>query len=63
MDGKYLIPKIRFQKVVREIAGDYTYFDDGLSKNFRWEIDALVALQMMTEHLLIMMFEMTFVSS
>jgi len=61
MDDSVLIPKKRFVAVVREIAylikeewGATSHFDG----EWRWEADALVALQSMTEHIIIMFFEM-----
>jgi histone H3/H4 len=54
MDGRCLLSKLGFSRVVREIAGGAV-----LGAEYRWESDALVALQMATEHIMIMMFELT----
>ena len=54
MDGCCLLSKISFSRVVREIAGGAV-----LGAEYRWENDALVALQMATEHIMVMMFELT----
>ena len=64
MDDSVLIPKKRFVAVVREIA--YLIKDEwGVTSHFngewRWEADALVALQSMTEYIVIMLFEMWYV--
>jgi len=62
----FLIPQTRFQRLVREIQQGPALVKD-LNSNthcqFRWERDALVALQMMAEHILILYFEMTYPSS
>ena len=64
MDESVLIPKKRFRAVVREITylikrdwGGASHFEG----EWRWESDALVALQSMTEHIVIMLFEMWYV--
>src|SRR5436190_7872021 len=56
MDGRYLIAKRNFSHVVREIAHDAA--TGGAEHCF--ESDALVALQMATEHIMIMIFELTY---
>ena len=48
-----LLPFTSFSRLVREIAEDY-------GRHLLWERDALVALQMMTEHIMVMIFEMTY---
>jgi histone H3/H4 len=48
----FLIPQSRFKKVACEVLQDFNH-------QLRFERDALVALQTMTEHVLIMLFEMT----
>jgi len=66
-----LIPQTRFHRLVREIAADvkdefeFAFSGVGASNGrwageYRWEKDALIALQMMTEHVLIMFFGMTY---
>ena len=52
MADKLLIPQASFHRVVKEVC---LHYHQGL----RWERDALVALQMFTEHILTMFFEMT----
>jgi len=56
MDGRCLIGKRNFSRVVREIARDVA---TGGAEH-RFESDALVALQMATEHIMIMIFELTY---
>ena len=56
MDGRCLIGKRNFSRVVREIARDVA--TGGHEHHF--ESDALVALQMATEHIMIMIFELTY---
>jgi len=56
MDGRCLIAKRNFSRVVREIAHDAA---TGGAEH-RFESDALVALQMATEHIMIMIFELTY---
>jgi histone H3/H4 len=57
-----LIPFQPFVRLVREITADMrtipTVFGD-----YRWEKDALVCLQTFAEHILVMIFEMTYGSS
>ena len=71
MDESMLIPQARFRRLVREIAADvkeefdFAFSGVGASSGhwadeYRWEKDALIALQMMTEHVLIMFFGMTY---
>jgi len=64
MDESVWIPKKRFGAVVREIAylikrdwGGASHFEG----EWRWESDALVALQSMTELIVIMLFVMWYV--
>ena len=56
MDGRCLIGKHNFSRVVREIACDMATKGSKL----HFESDALVALQMATEHIMIMIFELTY---
>jgi len=56
MDGRYLIGKRSFSRVVREIAREVMTG----SVEHRFENDALVALQMAAEHIMIMIFELTY---
>jgi len=58
MAGQCLLPFKAFSNLVREIAFDAKTVPD----EHRWERDALVCLQMFTEHILIMIFEMTYSS-
>ena len=55
MDGHCLIGKLSFSRLVREIANEVAERAD-----LRFESDALVALQMTTEHIMIMMFELMY---
>ena len=55
MDGRCLIGKLSFSRLVREIANEVAERAD-----LRFESDALVALQMATEHIMIMMFELMY---
>src|SRR5579859_1676234 len=48
-----LIPFTSFARLVREITDD-------CKRGLRWERDAIHALQIMTEHILVMIFEMTY---
>jgi len=54
MDRHYLLSKLGFSHVVKEIAAKEVF-----GVEYRWENDALVALQMATEHIMVMMFELT----
>ena len=54
MDGRSLLSKLGFSWVVKEIATRGVF-----GVEYRWENDALVALQMATEHIMVMMFELT----
>src|SRR5204863_7957484 len=56
MDERCLIGKRNFSRVVREIARDVA---TGGAEH-RFESDALMALQMATEHIMIMIFELTY---
>jgi len=59
----FLIPQTKFHHLVREIQQGPALVED-LNSNthcqFRWERDALVALQLMAEHILTLYFEMTY---
>ena len=55
MDGRCLIGKLSFSRLVREIANEVAE-----RAYLRFESDTLVALQMATEHIMIMMFELTY---
>ena len=65
MADKLLIPYKKFVMLVRELQQDILEEHVGLVKavdgKYRWEKDALVALQTMTEHVMVMIFEMTYV--
>src|SRR5215510_5455075 len=59
MDDTFFIPKKRFRAVVQEVAveikrGAPSHFQG----DYRWEGDALVCLQLMAEHILLMVFEL-----
>ena len=61
----FCIPRSRFALLCREIQQDvilrsHAGVPVSFKGDFRWEKDALVALQLMTEHLLVMFFEMTY---
>ena len=51
-----LLPFRPFVELVREIASEARSVKD----DHRWERDALVCLQLFTEHILVMIFEMTY---
>jgi len=51
-----LLPFRPFVRLVREIASEAMTAEE----EHRWERDALVCLQLFTEHILIMIFEMTY---
>src|SRR5271155_325256 len=51
-----LLPFRPFVRLVREIASEAMTAEE----EHRWERDALVSLQLFTEHILIMIFEMTY---
>lgn len=54
-----MIPKKRFALLVREICERILKENFGPhAKSLRWEADALSALQIMTEHVLVMLMEM-----
>ena len=55
MDGRCLIGKLSFSRLVREIANEVA--ERGY---LHFESDALVALQMATEHIMIMMLELMY---
>jgi len=59
------IPRSRFALLCHEIQQDVVLranagVPGSYKGDFRWEKDALMALQLMTEHLLVMFFEMTY---
>jgi histone H3/H4 len=54
MADALLLPYAAFIKVIKEIT------DECSPPGLRWERDAVVALQMMIEHVLVMVFEMTY---
>lgn len=61
----FLIPQLSFQRLVREIQQGPALvkaLNSNVHCSFRWERDALVALQMMSEHILVLYFEMTYPS-
>ena len=60
MDESLLIPQKRFHMLVREITAEIRAESLFIAPELRWEKDALVALQMMSEHVLIMIMEMTY---
>src|SRR5271169_5972736 len=72
MDESYLISKKRFQMLVKEIShnikqelqNDYAGVGasntDRWAGDYHWESDALIALQLMTEHILIMVMGMMY---
>ena len=66
MAESLLIPRRPFENLVREISHEIKV-DEGRGKyfqgEFRWEKDAMYALQTMTEDILLMVFEMTYFSS
>lgn len=49
-----LVPKLPFSRLVREVTQEYAP-----SKNFRWQADALLAIQEMAEAYLVSVFEDT----
>lgn len=54
-----MIPKRRFALLVHEICERIMKENHGPhAKGLRWEADALSALQIMTEHILVMLMEM-----
>ena len=60
-----MIPQKRFQLSCHEITQDPVVHrragaPGSFKGDYRWEKDALIALQLMTEHILIMFFEMTY---
>ena len=60
VDGSFIPPRA-FQKLVKQICDQYDVQDkDGLVSKFRWEKDAIFALQAVTEDVLTMIFEMTY---
>jgi histone H3/H4 len=58
----FMIPQKNFQMLVREIAQDILVENGvikqlGIDSNFRWEHNAMMILQTMTEHILTGMFK------
>src|SRR5204863_2506495 len=65
MAESLLIPRRSFERVVKEICHDLKVHEGRgryFQGHFRWETDALYALQTMTEDILLMVFEMTYFS-
>jgi len=59
MDESLMIPKKCFALLVREISEMITTENLGSrEKGLHWEADALTALQIMTEHVIVMLMEM-----
>src|SRR5437773_6522848 len=61
----WCIPRSRFMLLCHEIQQDMVLrasagVPGSFQGDFHWEKDALMALQLMTEHLLVMFFEMTY---
>jgi len=48
------LPRAQFKRIVKEIVIAVC------GKEYRWEADAITAMQTMTEHILTMIFEMLF---
>lgn len=62
MADKLIIPQASFAKLVRQICHDIAY-TAGLGPEIKqWERDGLVSLQLATEHILTLIFEMTYCS-
>jgi histone H3/H4 len=55
---KLLIPYTKFVKLVREITQEVSEEMGG--GPYRWETDGIVALQTMSEHVIVMIMEMTY---
>ena len=59
MDDMFFIPMKRFRAVVQEVAAEIKRGSPShFVGEYRWESDALVCLQTMTEHVLLMVFEL-----
>jgi len=56
MAERCLLPYRAFERLVKEIAHEAKTVEH----DHRWEKDAIVALQLLTEHVLVMVFEMTY---
>ena len=66
MADKLIIPKTAFNRVVKEILHDLLlekWRGSQHTPDWRIEADALVCLQTMTEHILVMVMEMWYVLS
>jgi len=48
------LPRAQFKRIIKEIALAVC------GKEYRWEADAITAMQTMTEHILTMIFEMLY---
>jgi len=60
VDGTFIPPRA-FQKLVKQISNQHdVIFQDGVLTKYRWEKDAIFALQAVTEDVLTMIFEMTY---
>ena len=60
VDGTFILPRA-FQKLVKQISDQYDVVSqDGVLRKYRWEKDAIFALQAVTEDVLTMIFEMTY---
>ena len=55
---KLLIPHAKFVKLVREITQDVA--EEKEECPYHWEKDGIVALQTMSEHVIVMVMEMTY---
>ena len=63
VDGTFIPPRA-FQKLVKQISNQHdVIFQDGVLTKYRWEKDAIFALQAVTEDVLTMIFEMTYFAS
>jgi len=59
----FLIPQLRFHRLVHEIQQGTELIEELqniVHCSFRWERDALAALQLMAEHILMLYFEITY---
>jgi|SRR5215510_1303704 len=63
MDAAFFIPKKRFRAVVQEVAAEIKRASPShFEGQYRWESDALACLQVMAEHVLLMVFELWYTS-
>jgi histone H3/H4 len=65
-DTSTLLPKDAFMRLVQEVAQGIKMengFRSSFDGDYRFERDALFALQTMAEHFLVMIFEMTYSTS